>query len=30
MGDYINNKQVGKHVILTVNGEVKTHIYNNK
>ena len=28
MGDYLNGKQVGKHVTLTINGEVKTYIYN--
>ena len=28
MGDYLNGKQIGKHVTLTINGEVKTNIYN--
>ena len=27
MGDYSNDKKVGKHVILTKNGEVKTKNY---
>ena len=28
MGDYLNDKEIGKHVTLTINGEVKTNIYN--
>ena len=28
MGDYLNGKEIGKHVTLTINGEVKTRIYN--
>jgi len=27
MGDYLKNKQVGKHVSLLPNGEVKTNNY---
>ena len=27
MGDYLNNKPVGKHVALFLNGEVKTNNY---
>ena len=27
MGDYLNDKAIGKHVTLTFNGEVKTKIY---
>ena len=27
MGDYSNGKEIGKHVTLTKNGEVKTNNY---
>ena len=27
MGDYYNDKEIGKHVMLTRNGEVKTYNY---
>ena len=27
MGDYYNGKPIGKHVLLTKNGEVKTNYY---
>ena len=27
MGDYYNGNQIGKHVMLTRNGEVKTYNY---
>ena len=27
MGDYYNGKRIGKHVMLTRNGEVKTNNY---
>ena len=28
MGDYLNDNPMGKHVILKINGEVKTKIYS--
>ena len=27
MGDYLNDKPIGKHAVLTKNGEVKTSYY---
>ena len=29
MGDYINNKKIGKHVILTIDGDVETNNNNS-
>ena len=26
--DYLNGKRIGKHVTLTINGEVKSKVYN--
>ena len=28
MGDYLNDKKIGKHITLTNNGEILTNIYN--
>jgi len=28
MGNYLNNNPVGKHVILTTNGDIDSHIYD--
>ena len=30
MGDYLNGNKVGKHVLLTNNGDIKTNVYDQK